>query len=69
MTLKIDEIIVLDDGQTVIADGVEYIFQTQTLPKQYKDCQLCAFRGAGQCVEIPCENQHDDIDGYFICRE
>jgi hypothetical protein len=65
MPLKIDEIIVLNDKQTVIADGVQYDFMAQPLPKQHDDCKLCAFKGAGQCNEIPCDNQDDDIAGYF----
>ena len=65
MPLKLDEILVLNDKQIVIADGVEYYFRTQPLPKQWDDCKLCAFRNAGQCNEIPCNTQDDDIDGYF----
>lgn len=61
------DVIVQNDGQTVIADGVEYAFKTKPLPGWGGVCKLCDLKGNIQaCKAAPCMNLVDDIDGYYV---
>lgn len=61
------DVIIQNDGQTVIADGVEYIFKTEQLSGWGGVCKSCDLKGIVKaCMVAPCMNLSDDIDGYYV---